>query len=96
MTFRAVDGMKSEWLAVNQLDVVEGYFRKRPDMVLFLNGLPIVVIGLKNATSEKADTKAAFNQIETYKKEILSLFAPNAFSVISDYWFAKAGTLSSR
>lgn len=109
VTFRAADGMKSdkvwlidyrfpmknEWLAVNQLDVVEGHFRRRPDVVLFLNGLPIVVIELKNATNEKADTKAAFNQIETYKKEIPSLFAPNAFSVISDYWFAKAGTLSS-
>lgn len=87
--------MKNEWLAVNQLDVVEGHYRRRPDVVLFLNGLPIVVIELKNATNEKADTKAAFNQIETYKKEIPSLFASTAFSVISDYWFAKAGTLSS-
>lgn len=109
VTFRAADGMKSdkvwlvdyrfpmknEWLVVNQLDVVEGHFRRRPDVVLFLNGLPIVVIELKNATNENADTKAAFNQIETYKKEIPSLFTSNAFSVISDYWFAKAGTLSS-
>lgn len=87
--------MKNEWLAVNQLDVVEGHYRRRPDVVLYLNGLPIVVIELKNATNEKADTKAAFNQIETYKKEIPSLFASTAFSVISDYWFAKAGTLSS-
>lgn len=109
VSFRTEEGMKSdkvwlvdyrfpiknEWLVVNQLDVVEGHFRRRPDLVLFLNGLPIVVIELKNATNEKADTKAAFNQIETYKKEIPSLFAPNAFSVISDYWFAKAGTISS-
>jgi len=87
--------MKNEWLAVNQLDVIEGHYRRRPDIVLYLNGLPIVVIELKNPTDEKADTKAAFNQIETYKKEIPSLFAPTAFSVISDYWFAKAGTLSS-
>ncbi len=109
VTFRTSEGMKSdkvwlvnyespdknEWLVVNQLDITEGHHRRRPDIVLFLNGIPIVVIELKNATDEKADTKAAFNQIETYKKQIPSLFSTNAFSVISDYWFAKAGTLSS-
>ncbi|HFA50375.1 MAG TPA: type I restriction endonuclease subunit R [Bacteroidetes bacterium] len=85
----------NEWLAVNQLDVAEGQYRRRPDVVLYCNGIPLVVIELKNATNERADTVAAFNQIETYKKEIPVLFAPVAFSVISDYWFAQAGTLSS-
>ena len=86
---------KNEWLAVNQLDVVDGQARRRPDVVLYCNGIPLVVIELKNATSERADTVAAFNQIETYKKDIPVLFAPVAFSIISDYWFAQAGTLSS-
>jgi len=86
---------RNDWLAVNQLDVIEGQYRRRPDIVLYANGIPLVVIELKNATDERADMRAAFNQIETYKREIPTLFAPTAFAVISDYWFAQAGTLSS-
>lgn len=57
---------------------------KRPDVVLFVNGIPLVVVELKNAASEKADMPSAFRQIETYKALIPSLFASNAFVVISD------------
>ncbi len=86
---------KNEFLAINQFTVVENNHNRRPDIVLFVNGLPLVVIELKNPANEKADTKAAFNQIETYKKQISSLFNYNLFSVISDYWFAKVGSISS-
>lgn len=85
----------NDWLAVNQFTFIENGQNRRPDILLFVNGLPLVVIEIKNATDEKADTRAAFNQIETYKKQLPSLFASNAFSIITDYWFAKAGTISS-
>jgi len=85
----------NEFLAVNQFTVVENNTNKRPDIVLFINGLPVVVIELKNATDEKADVQAAFHQLQTYQQVIPSLFTFNAFEVISDGWFAKAGTISS-
>ena len=88
-------GEKNEFLAVNQFTVVENNINKRPDIVLFVNGLPLVVIELKNAADEKADTAAAFRQIQTYQQVIPSLFTFTAFEVISDGWFAKAGTISS-
>lgn len=85
----------NEFLAVNQFTVVENNVNKRPDIVLFINGLPLVVIELKNAADEKADVQAAFNQLQTYQQVIPSLFTFTAFEVISDGWFAKAGTISS-
>lgn len=85
----------NEFLAVNQIAVVENNINKRPDIVLFVNGLPLVVIELKNAADEKADVQAAFHQLQTYQQVIPSLFTCNAFEVISDGWFAKAGTISS-
>jgi len=85
----------NEFLAINQFTVVENHNNKRPDIVLFVNGLPLVVIELKNATDETADVKAAYNQLQTYKQLIPSLFNYNTFLLISDGWFAKAGTLSS-
>ena len=85
----------NEFLAVNQYTVVEGQANKRPDIVLFINGLPLVVIELKNAGDENADVQAAFHQLQTYLQVIPSLFTTNAFLVISDGWFAKAGTISS-
>jgi type I restriction enzyme R subunit len=85
----------NEFLAVNQFTVVENNVNKRPDIVLFINGLPLVVIELKNAADEKADVQAAFNQLQTYQQVIPSLFTYTAFEVISDGWFAKAGTISS-
>ena len=86
---------KNEFLAINQLTVVENNTNKRPDIVLFINGLPIVVIELKNAADEKADVQAAFHQLQTYQQAIPSLFTYNVFEIISDGWFAKAGTISS-
>ena len=86
---------KNEFLAVNQFTVVEGQNNKRPDIVLFINGLPLVVIELKNAADENADVQAAFHQLQTYQQVIPSLFTTNAFLVISDGWFAKVGTISS-
>ena len=85
----------NEFLAVNQFTVIENHNNRRPDIVLFVNGLPLVVIELKNAIDENADTKAAFNQLQTYKQLIPSLFTYNAFMIASDGWFAKSGTLSS-
>ncbi len=85
----------NEFLAVNQFTVVENCINKRPDIVLFINGLPLIVIELKNAADEKADVQAAFHQIQTYQQVIPSLFSFNVFEVISDGWFAKAGTISS-
>lgn len=85
----------NEFLAVNQFTVIENHNNKRPDIVLFVNGLPLVVIELKNAVDENADVFAAFNQLQTYKQLIPSLFNYNAILLISDGWFAKSGTLSS-
>ena len=86
---------KNEFLAVNQFTVIENNTNKQPDIVLFINGLPLVVIELKNAADENADVQAAYHQLQTYKQLIPSLFTFNAFMMISDGWFAKAGTLSS-
>lgn len=85
----------NEFLAVNQYTVLENHNNKRPDIVLFINGLPLVVVELKNATDENADIKAAFNQLQTYKQLIPALFTCNAFLIVSDGWSAKIGTLSS-
>ena len=85
----------NEFLAVNQYTVLENHNNKRPDVVLLVNGLPLVVMELKNAADENADVKAAFNQLQTYKQLIPSLFTCNAVLIISDGWFAKVGTLSS-
>jgi type I restriction enzyme, R subunit len=85
----------NEFLAVNQYTVLENHNNKRPDVVLIVNGLPLVVMELKNAADENADLKSAFNQLQTYKQLIPSLFVCNAILIVSDGWFARAGTLSS-
>lgn len=85
----------NDFLAVNQLTVIENYNNKRTDIVLFINGLPLVVIELKNPIDENANVKAAFNQLQTYKQVIPSLFNYNAFLIASDGWFAKVGTITS-
>ncbi len=87
--------LNNEFLVVNQFTIVENGVNKRPDIILFVNGLPLVVIELKNATDEKTTVNAAYRQIETYKAMIPSLFTFNAFSVISDGLEAKAGTISA-
>ncbi|ANV88877.1 type I restriction endonuclease subunit R [Picosynechococcus sp. PCC 7117] len=85
----------NEFLAVNQFTVIEENHNRRPDIVLFVNGLPLVVIELKNAADPKADTYAAYNQLQTYKRQIPSLFTYNALLVVSDGLSAKAGSLSA-
>ena len=85
----------NEFVVANQFTVIENHYQKRPDLVLFVNGIPLVVIELKNATDENATIKAAWQQIETYKQTIASLFTSNALVVISDGLEAKAGSVSA-
>ena len=85
----------NDFAVVNQFTVIENHQNKRPDLILFVNGIPLVVIELKNATDENATIKSAYQQLETYKKTIPSLFSSNAFLVISDGLEAKAGSLSA-
>ncbi|MCB8520891.1 type I restriction endonuclease subunit R [Enterococcus faecium] len=85
----------NEFLAINQFVIQEGEKEKRPDVILFVNGLPLVVIELKNATNENVGTSDAFNQLQTYKSTIPTLFHFNEIMVISDGFNAKAGTISS-
>jgi type I restriction enzyme R subunit len=67
----------NDWLAVNQFTVVEGQHHRRPDVVVFVNGLPLGVMELKNPADEAATVWTAFNQLQTYKLQIPSLFAYN-------------------
>ena len=85
----------NEFLAVNQFTVIEDNHNRRPDLVLFINGLPLVIVELKNAADEKANLNAAYNQHQTYKREIPSLFTYNALLVISDGLLARAGSLTA-
>lgn len=85
----------NDWLAVNQFTVIENKHNRRPDIVVFVNGLPLAVIELKNPTDEKATIKHAFNQLQTYKSEIPSLFAYNTLLIASDGNEAKVGSLSA-
>jgi type I restriction enzyme R subunit len=85
----------NEFLAVNQFTVVEDRRERRPDIVLFVNGLPLAVLELKNAADESATIWSAFNQLQTYKQQIPSLFAFNEALVISDGVQARIGTLTA-
>ncbi len=86
---------KNEFLVVNQFTIVENNTKKRPDVILFVNGLPLVVMELKNAVSEQATIRNAYKQLETYKATIPSLFTFNALCVISDGLEAKSGSISA-
>jgi type I restriction enzyme R subunit len=85
----------NDFCVVNQFTVVENHHTKRPDVILFVNGLPLVVIELKNPADENATVKSAYQQIQTYKDLIPSLFTYNCFVIISDGLEAKTGTISS-
>jgi type I restriction enzyme R subunit len=85
----------NDWLAVNQFSVVENKHSRRLDVVLFVNGLPLAVLELKNAASEDATVWTAFQQLQTYKAEVPALFATNAVLVASDGVEARAGTLTA-
>lgn len=85
----------NDFVAVNQLTVVQDGINRRPDVVLYVNGLPLAVIELKNAADAKANLTAAYNQIQTYKQQISRLFRFNELCVISDGLDARVGTLTS-
>ena len=85
----------NDWLAVNQYTVIEDQQNRRPDVVLFVNGLPLAVIELKNPGDENATLDGAFNQLQTYKDQIPSLFRTNAMLVTSDGLHARLGSLTA-
>ena len=85
----------NDFLAVNQFTVIEGNNNRRPDIVLFVNGLPLAVIELKNPADEEATIWSAYRQLQTYKEEIPSLFTYNELLVVSDGTQARAGTITS-
>lgn len=94
--------LNNEFLVVNQFTIIEhnpafggGRPNKRPDVLLFVNGIPLVIIELKNAASEEADIKSAYQQIQTYKAAIPSLFTYNAVCIISDGLECKAGSVTA-
>jgi len=85
----------NDFLVLNQFTVVDNNVNKRPDIVLFINGLPLVVIELKNPADENGTVYSAYQQIQTYMQAIPRLFAYNGFTIISDGLEARAGTISS-
>ncbi len=89
------DVSANEFWVVNQITVKHGQHERRPDVVLYVNGFPLVVMELKNAANEHATVAAAFRQIQTYQAQLPSLYTFNAFNVVSDGLEARAGTLSA-
>jgi type I restriction enzyme, R subunit len=89
------DPNANDWLAVNQYTVIENKANRRPDVVIFVNGFPLGVIELKNPGDENATLDGAFNQLQTYKSQIPSLFRTNAALVISDGIAARIGSVTA-
>ena len=89
------DPWNNEFTLVNQFTIIENGHNRRPDVLLFVNGLPLVIIELKNAADENATIESAYKQIETYKQQIPSLFTYNELIIISDGLEARAGSLSA-
>ena len=89
------DPTNNDWLAVNQFTVVENKHERRPDIVLFVNGLPFGVIELKNPADEEATIWTAWQQLQTYQAELPTLFAMNAALMVSDGVEARIGTLTA-
>jgi type I restriction enzyme R subunit len=85
----------NEFLVVNQFTITGTKGNRRPDVVVFINGLPISVIELKNPADEHADIWNAFNQLQTYKDEISGLFVFNESLIVSDGWIARVGSLTA-
>lgn len=85
----------NDWLAVNQFTVAEGQHTRRPDVVLFVNGLPLAVIELKNPADENATIWSAYQQLQTYQAQIPALFAANAALIVSDGVQARIGALGA-
>lgn len=89
------DVSKNDWVAVNRFTVIEGGHQRRPDVVVFVNGLPIAVIELEPPIDEIASIDDAYNRLQTYKKNIPSLFRTNGFLVTSNGLLARIGSLSA-
>jgi len=89
------DVSRNDFVVSNQFTIIENGINKRPDLILFVNGLPLVVVELKNPVDENATMSHAYKQIQTYKSVIPSLFTYNAFCIISDGFEAKAGSISA-
>jgi type I restriction enzyme R subunit len=85
----------NDWLAVNQFTVIENKTNRRPDVVIFVNGMPLGVIELKKPGDENATLGGAFNQLQTYKAQIGSLFRTNAVLMLSDGIAARIGSLTA-
>ncbi len=89
------DPANNDWLALNQFTVIEGQHNRRPDIVVFINGLPLSVLELKNAANEDTTIWEAFHQLQTYKQQIPSLFRCNELLIISDGLQARIGSLTA-
>ena len=89
------DARANEWLAINQFSIQGPKHTRRPDIILFVNGLPLVLLELKNSADVHADLNKAFNQIQTYKEQIPDVFHYNEILVISDGSEARMGSLSA-
>ncbi len=89
------DASANEWLAVNQYSIKGAKYTRRPDIILFVNGLPLVLLELKNPADEKADIWKAYDQIQTYKEQIPDVFQYNELLVITDGTEARLGSLSA-
>ena len=89
------DPAANDWLAANQFRIIENHANRRPDVVIFVNGLPLAVIELKNPGDENATIDGAFHQLQTYKAQIGSLFRTNATLMISDGLAARIGSLTA-
>ncbi len=89
------DDALNDWLAIAQFTVIEAGHNRRPDVVVFLNGLPVAVIEVKKPGAEAATLAAAFQQVQTYKAQIPSLFRTNAVLVTTDGLLARVGSLTA-
>jgi type I restriction enzyme R subunit len=90
-----VNPNNNHWCVTHQVTIIENGQQKRPDVILYLNGMPVIVIELKNPTDEHATIEKAYQQLQTYHKTIPSLFYYNCFEIISDGLQAKVGTITS-
>ena len=86
---------RNDWLVVIQLTIVNGKYNRLPDLVVFVNGLPLAVIELKNPKDVNATIKSAWNQLQTYKSQISVIFDTNELLVISDGTEVKVGSLTA-
>lgn len=85
----------NDWLALNQYTVVEGHHNRRPDVVVFINGLPISVLELKNPGDENATIWTAYDQLQTYKEQVPAIFRYNQLLIISDGLMARIGSITA-